>query len=60
MIECFSGHPSEGGCALAEAWEDAGVTSVRYDIRIDPEHDFLNDSTTYVSRGLTWIAFVGQ
>ena len=43
MVECFSGHPSEGGCALSEAWEDAGGTAVRYDIRIDPEHDFMND-----------------
>ena len=43
MVECFSGVPSEGGCALSEAWEDAGGTSIRYDNRIDAAHDFFND-----------------
>ena len=43
LVECFSGHPNEGGCALSDAWEDAGGTASRYDIRIDPDHDFLKD-----------------
>ena len=43
LVECFSGCQTEGGCALSEAWEDAGGTATRYDIRIDRAHDFLND-----------------
>ena len=43
MVECFSGIQREGGCALSEAWEDAGGMSVRYDIRINEDHDFLKD-----------------
>ena len=35
--------PNEGGCALSDAWEDAGGEALRYDIRIDEAHDFLND-----------------
>ena len=43
MVEVFSGLPSEGGAALSEAWEDAGGVAVRYDVRLDSRHDFLND-----------------
>ena len=43
MVEVFSGVPREGGCTLSEAWEDAGGMAVRYDIRIDEQHDFLED-----------------
>ena len=43
LVECFAGHPSEGGCALSDAWEDAGGMAKRYDIRIDESHDFMQD-----------------
>ena len=38
-----SGGPEEGGCALSRSFEAAGGTAVRYDNRIDPVMDFLND-----------------
>ena len=47
LVECFSGHPVEGGCYLSEAWEDAGGTATRYDICIDPDHDFMNDENIW-------------
>ena len=28
---------------MSDAWEDAGGTATRYDIRIDPAHNFMED-----------------
>ena len=43
LVEVFSGHPSEGGARLSAAWEAAGGEALRYDTRVDDEHDFLED-----------------
>ena len=43
FVEVGSGRPDEQGCRLSEAWEAAGGTAIRYDLRIDPECDFLKD-----------------
>ena len=43
LVEVFAGRPDEGGARISEAWEAAGGTAIRYDERIDPAHNFLDD-----------------
>ena len=43
LVEMFSGNPATGGAEFSRGWEEAGGEAVRYDIAIDPLHDFLKD-----------------
>ena len=48
LVEVFSGVPEQGGAALSRAWEAAGGVAIRYDNRIDPKHDFMNDEEFWI------------
>ena len=43
LVEIFSGVPEEGGAVLSRAWEAAGGLAIRYENRIDPNHNFTED-----------------
>ena len=49
FIESFSGDPAEGGARLSSCWERAGGKSVRRDVKINKDHDFLRDDEYWKS-----------
>ena len=41
LVECFSGDPARGGSSFSDGWEDCGGLAIRYDLLLDPRHDFM-------------------